>query len=91
MLSNISIRFNINYIYNYSEEDNEFFIIEELLSSVGKLQVWQQSGLSGKQVTGGSEGNLEGAAKNDGNSVTSPGWSEGVYKDMYISSTHHRR
>ena len=91
MLPDTSIGLNISRTYGRSEEDDEFPTIEELLSSVGKPQAWQQTGSSDKQVTGGSEGNLEGTAKNDSNSVASPEWSKGTNKGMYISSTRRRR
>ena len=91
MLPNTSIGLNISRTYGRSKEDDEFLTIEELLSSVGKPQVWQQTGSSDKQVAGGSEGNLEGAAKNNGNSVASPEWSKATNKGMYISSIRRRR
>ena len=91
MLSDTLIDLNINHTYDHSKEDNEFLIIEELLLSVGKLQVWQQTGSSDKQIAGGSKGNLEGAAKNDGNSVASPEWSKATNKGIYISSIRRRR
>ena len=93
LLDNSSIGLDISRTYGRGggEEDNDLLSIEELLSSVGKPQAWRQTGSSNKQVTGGSEGNLEDAVKNDGNIVASSGSSEGVNDSGYISSTRRRR
>lgn len=77
MLTDTSIRLNISCTHSCSEKDNDLPTIKDLLSSVVKPQAWQQTGSSDRRVTGGSEGDLEDAAKNNGNNVASPGLSYG--------------
>ncbi|MCJ1386982.1 hypothetical protein MMC17_010111 [Xylographa soralifera] len=74
-----SNRLNTSRTYGRSggEQDDDLPTIKELLRGARKAQEWQQTGSSNRQVTGGSEANLEDAAKNDGNTIASPGSSEG--------------
>lgn len=78
-VSDTSNGLNTSRTYGRSgvEEDDYLPTVEELLYGARNAQEWQQTGSSDKHVTGGSEGNLEDAVKNDHNSVASPGSSEG--------------
>ncbi|MCJ1473149.1 hypothetical protein MMC13_001800 [Lambiella insularis] len=70
----------IRRIYGRSgvEKDDNLPNIENLLFGARNTQEWwQPTGSSDTQATGGSEGNLEDAAKNDHNTVASPGSTEG--------------
>ncbi|MCJ1396754.1 hypothetical protein MMC18_009646 [Xylographa bjoerkii] len=67
----ISNGLNTRRIYGRSgvKEDDDLPTIEELLFGARNAQEWQQIGSSDRQVTGGSEGNLEDAQQEGDGSI----------------------
>lgn len=77
------------YDRNGSQENDGLPTLEELLRGTEGTQKLQRASSSGGYMTGGSEGYVDYAIKNDCNKIASPKSRRGESKGGYIGSICH--